>query len=282
MISVTSVARIAITCACVSATTAAQQPSLRDVLSRLDAYLQQYELTLASVVAEERYSQTLSVVVPIGTPEVIRRRVLVSDYALARAPGGQTWTGFRDTFDVDGMPVRDREDRLVALLSAGSAESSSQARRIAGENARYNIGDGVAARNINVPTVVLDMIHSSNRSRFSVSRFGEETIDGVRTWALRFSERGRPTMIRSPDGKDRRSRGAIWVDPSTGEVLKTTLQWEGEPDGFITVDYDRDLAIGALVPVRMIEQYRRDEMTVEGEATYSNYRRFQTSGRIVP
>ena len=47
------------------------------------------------------------------------------------------------------------------------------------------------------------------------------------------------------------------------------------------MNYDRDPNIGALVPVRMIEQYRRDEMTVEGEATYSNYRRFQTSARIV-
>jgi hypothetical protein len=64
-------------------------------------------------------------------------------------------------------------------------------------------------------------------------------------------------------------------------VLKTTLQWDGKPEGFITVSYDRDPNIGALVPVRMIEQYRRDEMTVEGEATYANYRRFQTSARIV-
>ena len=281
VISVTSVARIAITCACVSATTAAQQPSLRDVLSRLDAYLQQYEVTLASVVAEERYSQWMSVVVPIGSPEVLQRRVLVSDYALARAPGGQTWTGFRDTFEVDGMPVRDREDRLVALLSAGSAESSSQARRIAAENARFNIGDDVAARNINVPTVALDMIHPSNRLRFSFSRTGENEVDGVRSWEIRFSERSRPTMIRSPDGKDRRARGSIWVDPSTGEVLKTTLEWDGEPGGFVTVTYERDTNIGALVPVRMLEQYRRDSTTVEGEATYSNYRRFQTSGRIV-
>jgi hypothetical protein len=47
------------------------------------------------------------------------------------------------------------------------------------------------------------------------------------------------------------------------------------------VNYERDPNISALVPVRMIEQYRRDQMTVEGEATYSNYRRFQTSARIV-
>jgi hypothetical protein len=124
-------------------------------------------------------------------------------------------------------------------------------------------------------------MHPVNRSRFSLSRMAGDTIDGRATWCLFFTERRRPTIIRDHNGKDRRARGSMWVDPSTGEVVKTTLQWDGEPEGFITVNYERDPNIGALVPVRMIEQYRRDEMVVEGEATYSNYRRFQTSARIV-
>jgi len=132
-----------------------------------------------------------------------------------------------------------------------------------------------------VPTVAIDLVHPINRSRFSFERSGGDTIDGRATWRLVFTERRRPTIIRDHHGNDRRARGSIWLDPSTGEVLKTTLQWDGKPEGFITVSYDRDPNIGALVPVRMIEQYRRDEMTVEGEATYANYRRFQTSARIV-
>jgi len=263
------------------ATPAAQQPSLNDVLARLDKYLLGYEQTLASVVAEERYSQSTSVIVRIGSPRVLQSRVLLSDYALARSPGGQTWTGFRDTFEVDGKPVRDREARLAALLASGTPESSAQARRIALENARYNIGETVAVRNINVPTMTLDLMHSVNRSRFSLSRMGTDTVDGRATWRLFFTERRRPTIIRDHNGKDRRARGSLWLDPSTGEVVKTTLQWDGEPEGFITVNYARDANVAALVPVRMIEQYRRDEMVVEGEATYSNYRRFQTSARIV-
>jgi hypothetical protein len=267
-----------------SADVLAQQPSLRDVLARLDQYLLQYEKTLASVVAEERYSQWTSRVIPIGAPTIIERRVLVSDYALARAPGGQTWTGFRDTFEVDGSPVRDREARLAALLASGSPESSAQARRITAQNARYNIGEEVAVRNINVPTVALDLVHPVNRSRFSFSRSDTETIDGVAVWRLIYTERSRPSIIRDPRGGDRRARGSVWLDPSTGEVLKTTLQWEGEPRGFITVNYETDEGIGALVPVRMIEQYRRDrlQLLVEGEAIYTNYRRFQTGARIVP
>lgn len=260
---------------------AAQQTSLNDVLARLDIYLREFEQTLAAVVAEERYSQSTAVLGRIGSPQIIQRRVLLSDYALARSPGGQTWTGFRDTFDVDGRPVRDRAARLTSLLESGTADSSAQARRIAFENSRYNIGEEVAVRNINVPTMALDLMRPVNRSRFSLSRSGGDTIDGRATWRLVFTERRRPTIIRDPNGRDRRARGSIWLDPSTGEVLKTTLQWDGEPVGFITVHYEQDPNISALVPVRMIEQYRRNEMTVEGEATYSNYRRFQTSARIV-
>lgn len=244
---------------------AAQTPSLKDVLARLDRYLLQYEQALTAVVAEERYAQVMSDAVQSGSPRVVQRRVLLSDYALARSPGGHTWTGFRDTFEVDGAPVRNRE-----------------APRIAFENGRYNIGEDVAVRNINVPTVALDLMHPANRSRFSISRSGGETIDGTVTWHLVFTERERPTIIRDLNGRDRRARGSIWVDPSNGDVLKTTLQWDGQPEGFITVHYERDPNIGALVPVRMTERYRRDNTMVDGEATYRNYRRFQTSARIVP
>ena len=260
---------------------AAQQLSLDDALARLDSYLLQYEQTLASVVAEEHYSQASSVVVQVGSPRVLQRRVLLSDYALARSPGGHTWTGFRDTFEVDGKPVRNREARLAALLASGTPESSAQARRIAIENARYNIGGEVAVRNINVPTMALDLMRPINRSRFSLRRSGDETIEGKPTWRLAFSERRRPTIIRDLKGRDRPARGSIWLDPLTGEVPKTTLEWDGDPEGFITVNYQRDQNVGALVPVRMIELYRREEMMVEGEAIYTNYRRFRTSARIV-
>ena len=261
--------------------TAAAQPSLNDILSRLDRYLAEYEQTLASVVAEERYSQTLSIIASLGKPEVIERRALVSDYALARSPGGQTWAGFRDTYEVDGKPVRGREARLAALLATGTAESSASARRIALENMRFNIGEEVAARNVNVPTMALDLVHKANRSRFSLRRSAGETIDGKTTWQLSFNERERPTIVRDDRGRDRPTRGSIWVDQTTGEVLKTSLEWDGEPRGFITVNYAFEPTINALVPVRMSEWYRRGNGLVDGEATYSNYRRFQATSRIL-
>ena len=260
------------------AAVAAQRLSLDDVVARLDTYLKQYEQSLASVVAEERYVQKLSR--GVGSDGVaIQTRTLVSDYALARSP--QAWTGFRDTWEVDGRPVRDREDRLAALLASGSPDSAAQAFRITRENARFNIGDEVATRTINVPTVTLDLVHPRHREHFSFNRRGEETIDGMRTWTIGFSERTRPTIIRGPGGRDQRARGTIWVNPDTGEVLRTNLLWDGEPKGFITVHYRRDPNVDGFVPATMIEQYQRSGMQVDGEATYTGYRRFQTSGRLI-
>jgi hypothetical protein len=263
----------------------AQAPALEDVLRRLDAYLARYEAILATVVAEERYSQTLqhqpSPLLDRAPRGVGQSRVLLSDYALARAPGGQAWTGFRDTYEVDGRPARDREDRLAALLAEGSATSARQALRITRENARYNLGEDIVSRTINVPTVALDLIHERHRSRFAFEKRGEEVIDGTRAWVISYTERSRPTLLRTPAGKDRRARGAVWVDPATGAVLRTDLSWDGTPPGIIVVHYRRDANIGALVPGTMLEEYRAARATLTAQATYTKYRRFQTAGRLV-
>ena len=260
---------------------AAQAPSrtLHEVLARLDAYLGAYESTLATVVAEEHYQQAVE-----GTPLPPGglTRTLISDYALARSPGGHAWTGFRDTYEVDGHPVRDRANRLQALMAEGTAESARQALRISRENARYNLRDDIVARTINVPTVALEFIHPRHRSRVSFEKRGEEVIDGVRVWVLSFRERARPTLLRTPDGKDRRARGAVWVDPMGGDVLRTDLSWDGAPDGYIVVHYRRDAGVGALVPEAMLEEYRGAGGLITGKATYTNYRRFSTAARVLP
>ena len=272
--------RIALAVLCAAATAAAAQtPSLDTVLSRLHDYLDRYEETLAAVVAEERYAQEVYDF-RLGSPE--RSRVLLSDYSPARAPGGHAWTGFRDTFEIDGRPVRDREDRLVALLAEGSAGSAQQALRITRENARYNLGADLVTRTINVPTVALDLLHRRHRNRFDVTRDQETVVGGRGAWRLRFRERRTPTILRTPDGGDRRSNLSVWVEAETGAVLRTTMTWEGgAPAGEISVGYREDDHVGVLVPDRMTEEYRSAEWVVSGEAVYTNYRRFQTGARIL-
>jgi hypothetical protein len=257
--------------------TAAQQLKLDGVVSRLDAYLEGYEQRLALVVAEERYRQVFNMIGAAG-PIGHRERLLRSDYALTRAADKEAWVGYRDTFEVDGKPIRDREDRLQRLLTSGSEASAA---RIADENSRFNLGNTVVTRNINVPTLVLEMLHPRNQARFSFDKAGEEMIDGVLTWRLEFKERQRPTFIRDQNRRDRPTHGSIWVDPNTGAVWRTTLTWDRAPKGTITVRYGRVPNIDTLVPLTMSEQYSPGDASLIGDASYTNYRQFQTGARLI-
>ena len=94
------------------------------------------------------------------------RRHLVSEFLLMRVQGVDEWVGFRDVFEVDGRQIRDRQDRLASLFLSDTTAALAQARDIAQESSRYNLGS--ATRTINVPTSTLFYLHPSNirRSRF--------------------------------------------------------------------------------------------------------------------
>jgi len=266
-----------------TAVAAAEPPKLDKVLARLGDYLARYERTLGAVVAEEKYEQSLRTDPDVrGGVAATEHRVLLADFALARLPDDTAWMGFRDTFSVDGKPVRDREARLERLLSAGSRSALEQAYAVTRENSRYNLGEDIVIRTINVPTMAIGLIR--NRSRFSFRKSGEETIDGRRTWMIAYKERARPTIIRTPNGRNQPASGFVWVDAETGEVLKTSLSAADdrmESFAVIIVEYRPDPKLGFLVPTHMSESYRKPDSLISAEATYSNFRQFQTSGRIV-
>ena len=110
----------------------AQEPP--DVLSRIRVYIDRFQHELPSLVAEEQYLQTLT----IGTTE--SDRVLRSDVLMISVPGTVGWVSFRDVFEVDGRQIRDREDRLLKLLQSPGADGLAQARKLAEESARFNMG----------------------------------------------------------------------------------------------------------------------------------------------
>jgi len=268
----------AFTLAVLTVPVGAQTVRLRDVVARLDGYLQAYAERLANVVAEEEYRQWVDQG-PTTGGSTTSRRMLRSDFALTLTSDRNRWVGYRDTFEVDGAAVRDRDERLQRLLSSGA---SGQAARIAEQNARFNLGDGLIARNINIPTFALEMMNPRIRDRFRVRHTGVDTFDGRSGWLIEFRERERPTVVRTPEGRDQASRVVALVDIQTGEVLRTVLTWE-RVDGMIAVYYGHAPGIPVPVPIRMAERYvTRTGALVGGEATYANFRQFETSARIIP
>ena len=115
-------------------------------------------------------------------------------------------------------------------------------------------------------------------------------MSGIDAWKVAYEERATPTVIQG-DGADRRSRGIVWVDERDGAIVKTTLGLTIPGKGSLATDsleviYARDATLAMWVPVRMLETYveTRGSIVTErlvGDATYSNFRRFETSGRVL-
>lgn len=256
-----------------SLTAGAQAPKTVDVVARVFAYAADYGAQLANVVVEETYRQRAP-----RASGADQERTLRSDYALTWAGGPDGWVGYRDTFEVDGLAVRDREERLQRLLESGA---TGQAARIAEQNARFNLRNDLLPRTVNVPTFALDLLQPRYRDRFSARRVGSEALDGKTAWLVEFRERDRPTIVRTPEGRDQPSRIEALVDPVTGEIHRTTVSWE-RVKGSIVVAYDRVPGISVPVPIAMFERFMtRDGDEISGDATYANYRRFETSGRLI-
>jgi hypothetical protein len=266
---------------------AAQPPTLETAVERLMAYTERYTDALSMVIADERYSQWTERPGPSsgGGSSSTRsnRRTIRSEFVLARLSGDWMWFGYRDTYEVDGVAVRDRrDDRLARLLSSTVADERDEIHAIAEANARFNVASGVVNRNINVPTLVVQILHPRYRDRFGFNRAGAETIDGHRTWRLDFRELARPTLVRRRDDEDQPVRGTVWVDPVSGDVWRTKLTWEEPPAGSIFVAYGHAPGIDPLVPLTMTERYVEPPIEIRGEATYSQFRQFRTAARVLP
>ena len=259
--------------------TAAGQSSAT-VSQLLDAsarYLQTYQEQFGGVVSEERYEQTVHG--PKGS--IVGHRILRSDLLLVNS-GRAGWLCFRDVFEVDGKPVRDRTTRLMDLFVHPSADSVEQATRIREEGARYNIG-GVT-RTINDPTLALLFLGRDNQPRSTFALGSPETVAHIRAETLRFNEQSTPRLIHTADNSP--ASGRFWIDSTNGRVIKTELEVSSEnARGVVTVEYAAQAKLDGLwVPVRMLEHHNLSTtQMIECVATYTNFRHFDvTIGDAVP
>ena len=265
---------------------APQQPDLKTLLKRAGAYALDYHERFTALVAEERYEQRTGPDPRLalgGLPRVDRERTLRSEYVMIPDfAGAGSWLGVRDVMEVDDEPVADRE-RLHALLQDTSRPLATRIRELADLEAKYNIGD--VYRTINTPTLPLEFLLPDRQSRFRFKNAGMATLGGLPAVRVTYEERERPTIIRSPNGgQSAPSRGSFWLDPSTGAVLRSELRvsptYGVAVEAIIVVTYKHNERFDMLLPEDMNEIYFTRGSRIEGHATYTNYRRFETDVKI--
>jgi hypothetical protein len=298
---------LAVALATLSVQPAAQTPPappLDAILRAAGAYVGQLVLDTSGIVLEENYAQQVRV-------QVVTTRHLRSDLTVM-TDRDEGWIEFRDVFEVDDKPIRDRDDRLVKLFANPNGDARAQARRIIAEGARYNldVASMRISRSINLPMTALRFLWPSNQSRSRFNRTGYANVSDHRTAVVEFRETAKPRLIGSSD--DAASHGTLWIEPDTGRVLRTQLQLTTAKDraqtaATITVNYALDQKIAIWIPHAMEEHYevtRTDTSdaaavtpqsngrlitgmetvpsptvlgTIDGQATYSNVRRFNVA-----
>jgi hypothetical protein len=249
------------------------------MLKRSASYVEQYHRQLEAIVAEERYVQRSSTT---GSSAV--SRTLRSDFMLLPGGSGEpAWFAFRDVFEVDGEAVERSRGRLERWLAGSRSGFMHKARALALEQARYNIGPIV--RTINVPTLALEILMPHRQDRFRFRQQGTERIDGTDVRVVTFEERRRPTLIRTPEGRDLPASGRVWIEPSSARVVRTELR-TGETgrdhvEATIRVTYTYIPRLELWLPAEMQERYAGRGTEILCTATYSNFRRFETDARII-
>ena len=274
------------------------------ILRNAAAYTDAFSSDASGIVIEETYIQQVR-----GKQLTTRR--MRSDVLIT---GDRTvgWYEFRDVFEVDGKPVRDRDNRLAQLFAQPSPSAIDQARRIVAEGSRFNLNpDGMTGtRTLNLPTAALFFLRSVNQRRSAFNRTGFAMVGDRRVAVVEFKETAKPRLIGSLD--DAASKGIFWIEPETGAVVRTMLKLASGMrtmllDMTTKVDYMADPRVKVWLPKSMEEHYELTpadgsdspdagggarqttngrllapdvasaNVTMEGTATYANVRKFSVA-----
>lgn len=264
----------------------AGQPRAETARDRLDAYLSAYLPQLSALVAVESLVQHVPSVRDSRNRVIAygEQRRLRSEIAFVGLPGEGNMLGFRLVTRVDGKEIRGDDTTITDLLQRGSpADTRSQLLR---RSAQHNLG---SPRTTNLPTLPLELLQPSYRHRFTHRVSGRDRIAGKDVEILVATEVTRPTIVRQADGRDSPSIVSAWLD-GEGRVLRAEVRLRletpaaGDFEPTVRVDFTPDSTLNLLVPSRLRETFWSTSPRGRGtgDARYSEFRRFQTSGRIVP
>ena len=268
---------------------------LEQLLARATWYSIDFVDKLSQVVAEERYVQDSTVAlatVPIigmgrGPASALnsqprgtaKHRELRADFLIVKS-SGDMWSPFRDVFEVDHIPVRDREERLAKLFLTNKPDRANSndenARAIAEESARYNLG--AVQRTINNPVFALLFLQPDVRSHFKFTPGKPDRKAGDDVRVVEYVEELRPTVIRGGAGRDMPAFGRFWIENATGRVVKAEVRVEvSDVKANLTTTFRTDDRLGIDVPAEFHEDYDLRDGRVSGVASYSRFRRFQVN-----
>jgi len=271
----------------------AQSPAeadLEQLLAKATWYAIDFVNKLSNVVAEERYIQDSNVAlatvaipglngrgaagmnVPRGSS---RHRELRSDFLIVKS-AADLWTPFRDVFEVDHIPIRDRDQRLAKLFLSAKpdADAEAQAKAIADESGRYNLG--AVQRTINNPVFALAFLQPDVRAHFKFTEGKPDRKAGPDIRVIDYVEEWRPTVITGLPGQEMPAFGRFWIENATGRVVKAEIRVEvREIKANLTTTFRADERLGIDVPSEFREDYDLRDSRVSGVASYARFRKFE-------
>ena len=257
--------------------------STADVVDAAAGYVAKYEQQLTSVVASETSRQEMLVRSP--DPRTPAGRTMKSEMFFMFSPAEHEWMAVRDVNEVDGKPVENPPDLKNALATVPLLKV---ARTLKAYSSRYNIGR--IQRNFGEPTLSLLVLDANHRENFGFAATRTEQKSGATLVTLYFRERGSQTLLHDLDGTPVPSEGELVVEAGSGRIRQAVLRARlGVVQAELATTYQLDPKLELWVPVTFRERY--EEYSYDGsttrvtegvrcEATYSNFRRFESFGRI--
>lgn len=264
-------------------------PELSDVLGRASRYVAQVERALALVVVEERYTQSAEMnrnlggstmgvtggggVAIVEGDTVKTKRQSRSEVVWARrGEAPVTWSGVKRVLEVDGVATANAPGDLLRLATTrGDLDARWPALAAA---SRADQLDGLP-REFHVAPSALALLREDQRDRITFRKDGEERLFGVTVWKVSYVEQRGPALWRSLGNVPLGTRGAFWIDPADGRVLRSRVEvgtGKTTEQSRVEVDYGPDSALGVLVPREMREKYESDAGKVTCKATFSGLR----------
>ena len=246
------------------------------LLARAGANVQALARSLAVVICNETYMQQLR---DSRDKSLLAQRSLQSEVLFRWLAEEDLWLAIRSVKQVDGAAVTaDTMPWEAALADTSPVERLRQMQAAA---LKYDIGP--VLRTTGDSTLVLRFLLPVNQSRFRFRDDGRERIDREVVERLTFVEEQLPTLVQVDDA-DSPASGTIWLRSDDGTVVRTRVDLKSARNMKVRlmVEFRHDSRLGASVPSRMEERYEtRSGQTVDCIATYTDFRRFETAGRIV-